>query len=139
MDEPADTLDEREVRINNSKKVNITPIFFCCLCLPQFIYWKRCYLKIRDKGVPFNCPTQLDQNLWKWNTVWIDLGSFTPRLLLNNQWRILIVRHVAAYCTLNIATALSQEGQSFAEQCSVIDMFSFSVKLTTFKTQHTRK
>ena len=69
----------------------------------------------------------------------IDLGSFTPRLLLNNLWRILIVRHVAAYCTLNIATALSQEGQSFAEQYSAIDMFSFGVKLTTFKTQHTQK
>ena len=77
MDGPADTLDEREVRINNSKKLNITPIYLLPRCLSQLIY-----LKIIDKGVPLNWPTQL--NLWKWSTVSIDLGSFNPRLLLNN-------------------------------------------------------
>ena len=59
MDGPADTLDEREVRINNSKKLNITPIYLLPRCLSQFIYWKRCYLKIIDKGVP---PSQLSNS-----------------------------------------------------------------------------
>ena len=37
MDEPADTLDEREVRINNSKKLNITPISLLLLPIPIYI------------------------------------------------------------------------------------------------------
>ena len=54
MDGPADTLDEREVRINNSKKLNITPIYLLPRCLSQLIY-----LKIIDKGVP---PSQLSNS-----------------------------------------------------------------------------
>ena len=37
MDGPADTLDEREVRINNSKRLNITPIFLLPMPIPIYI------------------------------------------------------------------------------------------------------